>query len=134
VSPLPPPRYLAAIDLVVGNKPIRAEVAKTAEDRHHGMMGRLKLEADRGMLFVFTTPAIRSFWMHDTPSALSIAYIGDDGRIEEIKDMAPLDETTVPSSRPVRYALEMPQGWFAANGIEAGDAIHGLERAGKPTD
>ena len=47
--------------------------------------------------------------------------------IVEIHDLEPLDEKPVPSAFPnIAYALEMKQGWFAKNGILAGDRIKGL--------
>jgi uncharacterized membrane protein (UPF0127 family) len=61
--------------------------------------------------------------MKNTLIPLSIAYITSDGRITEIRDMYPLDENSVHSSRSVRYALEVPQGWFARAGIRAGDVV-----------
>jgi uncharacterized membrane protein (UPF0127 family) len=64
-----------------------------------------------------------SFWMKNTLIPLSIAFIATDGRIIEIKDMEPLNLSPVQSSRSVRYALEVPQGWFSRAGIGVGDII-----------
>jgi len=69
------------------------------------------------------------FWMKDTLIPLSIAYINGEGIIREIHDMQPLDEGGVPSVfRDLVYALEVPQGWFAKNGILAGDRVLGLPK------
>ncbi|MDR1899995.1 MAG: DUF192 domain-containing protein, partial [Treponema sp.] len=54
---------------------------------------------------------------------LSIAFIAFDGRILEIRDMEPLDLTLVRSTRSVRYALEVPQGWFDRAGVRTGDIL-----------
>jgi hypothetical protein len=61
--------------------------------------------------------------MKNTIIPLSIAFIASDGRIVEIRDMRPNDLNSVKSSRSVRYALEVPQGWFARAGIQPGHML-----------
>jgi uncharacterized membrane protein (UPF0127 family) len=100
------------------------EIAQTDEERSRGLMFRKKLPDGRGMLFVFERDQQLSFWMKNTLIPLSIAFIASDGRIIEIKDMQPLNENTVKSSRSVRYALEVPQHWFSRAGIQAGDRVN----------
>ncbi|MCL2243721.1 MAG: DUF192 domain-containing protein [Treponema sp.] len=102
---------------------VKAEIASTAEERAQGLMHRKKLPDGEGMLFVFERDEVLSFWMKNTYIPLSIAFIASDGRIIEIKDMYPKDENSVVSSRSVRYALEVPQGWFSRAGIITGDVI-----------
>ena len=77
----------------------------------------------RGMLFVFSTEATRSFWMRDTYVPLDLAYAKADGTIVEIHQLVPLDETLVVSGEPVQYALEALEGTFAAHGIGPGAVI-----------
>ena len=77
------------------------------------MMFREKTAPNHGMLFVFDDKAQQCFWMRNTPLPLSIAFIDEDGTILQIDDMAPKSEALHCSQRPVRYALEMEQGWFA---------------------
>jgi len=43
--------------------------------------------------------------------------------------MQPQTEDAHCAIRPVRYALEMSQGWFAQRGMRPGMRIGGLERA-----
>jgi hypothetical protein len=64
--------------------------------------------------------------MKNTFIPLSIAFIGADGRILNIDDMAPHDERLHRSRGPVLHALEMRKGWFAERGIGPGDAVSGL--------
>ncbi len=105
---------------------VKAEIARTAEERAKGLMFRSRLDDGSGMLFIFETDQIMSFWMKNTLIPLSIAYIAYDGRIIDIKDMYPRDETPVTSSRSARYALEVPQGWFSKAGVREGDVVNGL--------
>jgi uncharacterized membrane protein (UPF0127 family) len=102
---------------------LRAEIARTEDEKARGLMFRKSLADGRGMLFVFDRDQIMSFWMRNTQIPLSIAYIRSDGGILEIRNMRPLDESLVQSSRSVRYALEVPQGWFDRAGVKAGDRL-----------
>lgn len=121
---------LAEIALTVGNVAVTAEVADDPDEKTVGLMGRKELEEGKGMLFVFSRPQAMGFWMKDTLIPLSIAYINGEGIIREIHDMQPLDESGVSSVfQDLLYALEVPQGWFAKNGILAGDKVTGLPKA-----
>lgn len=103
---------------------VKAEIARTNEERNKGLMFRKKLPDGKGMLFVSERDQVFSFWMKNTYIPLSIAFIASDGRIIDIKDMYPQDETSVVSSRSVRYALEVPQGWFSRAGVHTGDIVN----------
>jgi uncharacterized membrane protein (UPF0127 family) len=102
---------------------IRAELARTPEERSRGLMFRKKLPDGEGMLFIFERDEPLSFWMKNTLIPLSIAFIASNGRIIEIQDMRPHDLSSVKSSRSVRYALEAPQGWFDRAGVRPGDML-----------
>jgi uncharacterized membrane protein (UPF0127 family) len=99
------------------------EIADTPERRQLGLMFRSSLPPDGGMLFDFGEDTNSGFWMGNTILPLSIAFIDASGRIVDIKDMQPLDTSTVGSSGPYRYALETNQGFFRAHGIEAGNQV-----------
>jgi uncharacterized membrane protein (UPF0127 family) len=103
--------------------PVSVELARTDTERARGLMYRTSLPDGEGMLFVFEREQLLSFWMKNTLIPLSIAFIRTDGRIVEIHDMKARDVTSVNSSRSVRYALEVPQGWFTRAGIKAGDYL-----------
>ncbi|MDR0644024.1 MAG: DUF192 domain-containing protein [Treponema sp.] len=106
-----------------GKATLVAEVAETMEERQRGLMFRKELADGKGMLFVFERDQILSFWMKNTHIPLSIAFIGGDGRIVEIHDMEPMNLASVRSSRSCRYALEVPQGWFARAKVHIGDTL-----------
>jgi uncharacterized membrane protein (UPF0127 family) len=102
---------------------VMAEIALTQAQREQGLMHRRELKDGEGMLFVFQSDQVLSFWMKNTLVPLSIAYISHDGRILEIYDMEPGNLDPVRSSRSVRYALEVPQGWFSRAGLGIGDRL-----------
>ncbi len=122
---------LPSVELSIKEQRLVAEVAATEATRTTGLMNRFSLQPDHGMLFVFREPQPQAFWMKNTYVPLSIAFIGSDGRILNIADMAPQTETTHPSRGPALFALEMRKGWFAQHGIGEGDLVAGLERAPK---
>jgi uncharacterized protein len=102
---------------------VKAEIASSREERNNGLMFRKKLPDGEGMLFVFESDQVLSFWMKNTYIPLSIAYIAHDGKIIDIKDMTPHDTSSVVSTRSVRYALEVPQGWYSRSGVRTGDMV-----------
>lgn len=105
---------------------IDAQVALSPQQRQIGLMHRREMAPNEGMLFVFEQPAIQCFWMKNTLLPLTAAFIADNGRIVNLADMEPLSETNHCSAEPVRYVLEMHQGWFARRGVQAGAVLGGL--------
>lgn len=102
---------------------VKAEIARTDAQRNHGYMERKHIPDGTGMYFVFEFDQILSFWMKNTPHPLSIAYIDSTGKIRNIYDMTPYSLSPIVSTCSVRYALEVPQGWFEKNNIKPGDKL-----------
>ena len=116
---------LPMIELQAGIHLIRAEVAADFGTRARGLMFRTRLGTNQGMVFVFQEPERQCFWMRNTRIPLSAAFIDDNGKIVNIADMQPHSEQSHCSAQPVRYVLEMEQGWFARKGIQAGSRLSG---------
>ena len=119
------PQKLASIRLQAGIHNISAELAITPEQREIGLMNRSSMGVNEGMLFVFERAGQQCFWMKNTLIPLSIAFLGDDGSIVNIDSMKPQTLDPHCSERPVRYVLEMNEGWFAKRGIKAGMKVRG---------
>jgi uncharacterized protein len=109
---------------------LTVEVAERDDQRSQGLMERLELPQDAGMVFLYDAeqPADAGFWMYRTRIPLDIAYFGDDGVIGAIVSMdpCPYEPTRCPSYPPgVPYhgALEVNRGWFAARGVTVGDRV-----------
>ena len=120
----PQPR-LETVQLTAGMHLIRAELAVTPVQQSTGMMFRREMATNEGMLFVNADSGTRCFWMRNTLIPLTIAFIAEDGTIVNLADMQPQSDESHCSTGPVRYALEMNQGWFAKRGIKAGQRLHG---------
>jgi uncharacterized membrane protein (UPF0127 family) len=125
ISQQGPQARLRTTPLTAGMHVIQAELAQSQEQQMVGMMFRRDMGVNDGMLFVNAEAGQRCFWMRNTLLPLSIAFIADDGTIVNIADMAPQTEDSHCSQKPVRYALEMRQGWFNKHGIKAGFKLRG---------
>ena len=119
------PQRLAQIRLNAGIHNINAEVAATPEQREIGLMFRTSMPAGDGMLFVFERPSKQCFWMKNTLIPLSVAFLADDGSVVNIDDMKPQTLDGHCSTKPVRFVLEMNEGWFGKRGIKAGSRLRG---------
>ena len=111
--------------LQAGMYQIDAQLAATPEQREIGLMHRSEMPQHEGMLFVFEQPAEQCFWMKNTILPLTAAFVADDGTIVNLVDMKPQTTDSHCSARPVRFVLEMNQGWFHKKAIRAGDKLSG---------
>ena len=113
------------VAVVKGDKRIvfKSELANTPESQAKGLMFRTELGDDEGMLFPSETPAVRSFWMKNTPIALDIIFIGPDRRITNIETAVPYSLDSVPSNGDVIAVFEIRGGLATELGIEAGDQV-----------
>lgn len=116
---------LSRTRLSAGMHQIDAQVAQTPAQRQIGLMHRREMPQHEGMLFVFEQPSVQCFWMKNTLIPLTAAFVADDGSIVNLADMQPLSEESHCSERPVRYVLEMNQGWFDKRRIGAGYRLAG---------
>jgi len=120
-----PQMNLPRVKLAAGMHQIDAQVARTPQQRTIGLMFRKEMPQHEGMLFVFEQPSQQCFWMRNTLLPLTAAFVADDGTIVNLADMKPQTEDSHCSARPVRYVLEMNQGWFAKKGVKAGSKLSG---------
>ena len=114
------PRDARIVDVKIADQVIHAEVADTPELRLKGLQGRTELQPGYGMLFVFEELSRASFRMKETTIPLSLAFIKADGTIVQIEKMQPGDLRQVTSLEPVKYALEVRQGYFEDHGFQPG--------------
>ena len=120
-----PQMDLARVKLSAGMHQITAQVAQTPEQRSTGLMFRTEMPQPEGMLFVFEQANMQCFWMKNTLLPLTAAFVAENGEIVNLADMKPQSEAPHCSAKPVRYVLEMNQGWFTKKGIKAGSKLSG---------
>ena len=116
---------LMRVKLQAGMYQIDAQVAQTPQQRAIGLMNRREMPAHEGMLFIFEQPSIQCFWMKNTLLPLTAAFVADDGTIVNLADMAPQSTQSHCATKPVRFVLEMHQGWFAKKNMAAGFKLSG---------
>lgn len=90
-----------------------------------GFSGRYVLD-ERGMLFHYDKLRGGAFWMKNTHIDLAIAFVDEQFRIVEIRELIADSLDLVMPASPYRYAIETPSGWYAERGIEAGDRVRFL--------
>jgi uncharacterized membrane protein (UPF0127 family) len=129
------------------------EHARTEDQIQWGLMQRRFLPENRGMLFHYSHPQKVNFWSFNCYIDLSVAFIDEKGVIHEIKTLKAFPEkmdpsrpvlcsrdfafysardpivvffqkTSVSSSVPIKYVLEMNSGWFEKNRVQVGDVLH----------
>jgi uncharacterized membrane protein (UPF0127 family) len=125
-----PQLRLQRTPLTIGMFQIDAQMAVSPEQHATGLMFRRDMPQHEGMLFVFQNPAKQCFWMKNTLLPLTAAFVADDGTIVNLEDMKPQSLESHCSKAPVRFVLEMNQGWFAKKGIKAGNKISGAPFTG----
>lgn len=128
-----PQMQLPRTKLSAGMHLLDVQVAQTPQARQIGLMFRKDMPQHEGMLFVFEQPAPQCFWMRNTLIPLTAAFLADDGTIVNLADMRPLSDDLHCSTQPVRYVLEMNQGWFARRNIQAGYKLGGGPFSGANT-
>ncbi|MDA0378226.1 MAG: DUF192 domain-containing protein [Bacteroidetes bacterium] len=108
----------------VAYRTLDIEIAETDSSRNRGLMQRNSLPEDSGMLFIFDREEERGFWMANTPLALDLIFLREDGSILSIsKYVQPMRTETVPSNGPAMYVLEVEAGYSDSIGIIEGDAM-----------
>jgi len=116
----------------IGSEILTVEIADTHETRARGLMWRTELAENSGMLFVYPRADWQTFWMKNTLIPLSIGFFNEERSLIQIIDMDPPTPgkplTTYQSKAPVRYALEVPQGWFERHEIKKGAKFSFLDQ------
>jgi uncharacterized membrane protein (UPF0127 family) len=117
--------------LSAGMHLIQVQIASTPDQRSIGLMSRRDMPTNEGMLFIFERPETQCFWMKNTLLPLTAAFVADDGTLVNLADMKPQTTDSHCSTKPVRFVLEMHQGWFDKRGIKAGSQLSGQPFAGR---
>ena len=125
-----PQLELPRAQLQAGLYRIDAQVASTPQQREVGLMFRRDMPEHEGMLFVFEKSDAYCFWMKNTLLPLSAAFIDDQGRVVNVVEMQAQTTTPHCAKAPVRYVLEMNQGWFSKRHIGEGFSIKGYAWSG----
>lgn len=95
-------------------------VADSFARRTRGLMYRTRLPANTGMLFAFPARTTSPFWAKDTFLNLDVAFLGEEGIVQEIVQLEAESTELVSAEAEYFYAIEMPRGWLARQGVVVG--------------
>ena len=102
----------------------RLKVANTEELRSKGLMFVKEMKPQHGMLFVFPTTKLQSFWMKNTFVSLDMMFI--DEKLEVVgllKNVPILNSTPRKVDQPSRYVIELNAGSADRYGIREGSRV-----------
>jgi uncharacterized membrane protein (UPF0127 family) len=103
---------------------INVEVTETAEEKMLGLMYRVHLADNAGMLFVYDEPQVITMWMRNTYIPLDMVFIRADGIVHRIEAWTePLSERTISSVAKVTACLELAGGVAKRLGLKPGDRV-----------
>jgi len=103
------------------------ELAQTPQQRQQGLMFRVDLEADKGMLFVFEEEGIYPFWMKNTLIPLDIIWMNKNKEVIFMaENIQPCKIEPCPRIDPLlkaKYVLELNAGTAGEIGLSLGDQL-----------
>ncbi|MEE8079106.1 MAG: DUF192 domain-containing protein [Pseudomonadales bacterium] len=123
--------------VVIAGEQLQLEVAQDDATRTKGLMGRTEIASDGGMLFIFPTSQVRSFWMRNCLVDIDVMFLERNGRVTAIHTMKTGDpqqedeSEAAYSDRMPRYssvyatqfAIELRAGSIQRLGVEVDDKI-----------
>lgn len=108
-------KYISKIDI---------EIAEDDNSRTQGLMYREKMKQNQGMLFIFPSESMQSFWMKNTVIPLDMIFVNKNNEIVTIrKNAIPFDEGHYTSTKPAQFVIEVNAGYTDSLGINVGDKI-----------
>lgn len=119
--------------ITVGDRVLDVGVAQTRQEHTKGLQGVKHLPDTKGMLFVFEPTRKVCFWMKGTPIDLDVGFFDENDQLVRYEGMQANMLDLHCSPVPVRYALEVPSGWYQRYGISITTKLRRAERIKKPS-
>lgn len=112
------------VDTPAGPRRFLVEIADEQSERAKGLMHRVDMGEDAGMLFVFPSMRVQSFWMKNTRLALDMLFIDEQGVVVGIVENAePMTTVSRTVGIPSLYVLELNAGTSRRTGLAAGQKV-----------
>jgi uncharacterized membrane protein (UPF0127 family) len=103
---------------------VKIEYAESATEMMQGLMYRLEMKENEGMIFIYTYPQEMNFWMKNTHIPLDLIFIDESGNIVDLHENAePFSEENIHSDVLSKYVLEVNAGFCEKNYIIIGDRL-----------
>ena len=108
--------------VLVSDNLFMVDIASDMTQSKIGLSNRNLNKENYFMVFILDKPQKVSFWMKNTKIDLSIAFINEESRIVEISNLkANSLKQKISKNNDIKYALEVPKGYFTENEIRVGD-------------
>lgn len=119
-----PNSFLTNRTIDVAGTALEVELAATDAESERGLMYRMNMGENHGMIFDLHVTKDHEFWMHNTCIPLDMMYIDETGRIVGILENVPvLNDEPRSVGCPSRWVLEVNAGWSRRHGVHAGDKV-----------
>jgi hypothetical protein len=118
-----PQTFLPTTTMQIGSDKFVLEKAITPHDQEVGLMHRDSLDPGYGMIFINAHDQPQAFWNHDTHFDLQLLFIDSHSRIVDIEKLKKWDETTVRSTVPAQFIIELNPGTAERVGVKIGDTV-----------
>ncbi len=117
-------RDTLTLHTATGAHRIDIEVAETDREQQYGLMFRMSLGDNEGMLFPYPSPREITMWMRNTFISLDMIFIRADGTVHRIAmDTEPHSENIIASQGDAAGVLEMKAGSARRLGLKPGDRV-----------
>ena len=93
--------------VIIAGELFHLDVASDDSTRTKGLMGRTEIASDGGMLFIFPTSQVRSFWMGYCLVDIDVMFLDPYGRVTAIHTMN-IEEPREETETEVAYKARMP--------------------------
>ena len=110
------------IEAEISGIPLKLVVASTSQSQMKGYSdSKASPSGDNGMLFIYDDDQPLSFWMKGVKFGLDIIFFDSAMQYIDHHTMEPgheVEEKNLPkyqSSKPARFAVELPSGWCEKN-------------------
>ena len=108
--------------VLVSDNLFMVDIASDMTQSKIGLSNRNLNKENYFMVFILDKPQKVSFWMKNTKIDLSIAFIDSKSQIVQISNLkANSLKQKISKNNDIKYALEVPKGYFIENQIRVGD-------------
>jgi len=107
--------------VLISDNLFMVDIASDISQSKIDLSNRNQFKDNYFMIFIFDEPQKVSFWMKNT-KIVSIAFIDAESRGVEISNLrANSLKQKISKNNNIKYALEVPKGYFIENQIKVGD-------------
>jgi len=118
------------VNIKIGSLELKAYLACTEKEQEKGLGDRSSISNSDAMLFVFSEPSSRTFWMKDMLFPIDLLWLDSSGRVVGFENNMPppttsnLDELrSYPSPGAVSYVLEGNASLIEMSGVSKGSLV-----------